>query len=124
MLPRQYRLRKMKDIDILFKEGRFVGGQYVTLKVWRIDPSLYPRRAYSTDDLRIAFVVGKKVHKRAIHRNAIKRKMREVVRLLVKEERLSHGYHISVIAKPAILDATYQNIPADIEGVLKKARVL
>ena len=29
MLKPQNRLRKMKDIEILFKEGRFVGGDLV-----------------------------------------------------------------------------------------------
>jgi len=124
MLPSQYRLRKMKDIDILFKEGRFVGGELVTLKLWWIDPEKYPRRAYTRNDLKIGFVVGKKVSKSAVKRNRIKRQMREVVRLLIKDGKIKDGVMVSIIAKPNSLGATYHALEEDILNVFRRAKLL
>lgn len=114
----------MKDFEILFAEGRTVGGICVIAKVWKIDTAKYPRREYNTTDLKIAVVVGKKVHKTAVRRNRAKRQMREAIRLLLKDGRVSEGYMIAVMAKPAILEKTYLEIREDIVRVLRRAGVL
>lgn len=124
MLPRQHRLRKMKDFEILFKEGRFVGGDLVTAKLWWIDPDKYPRREYKADDLKIGFAVGKKVHKSAVKRNRIKRQMREVVRLLLKDGQLKQGAMVVLIAKPDIVGSSYEDIEKSVTDVLRKATLL
>lgn len=124
MLPSQYRLRKMKDFDILYKEGRFVGGKYVTAKVWRIDPEAFPRRSYSKDDLKIGIVVGKKVHKSAVKRNRIKRQIREIIRLLLKDKRLKAGSHLALMATPAAFGASYADLEISVLDVLKKSGLL
>lgn len=124
MLPKQYRLRKIKDFDILFKEGRFVDGQFVTAKIWKIEPEKYPRREYSVENLKIGFVVGKKISKSAVKRNRIKRQVREVVRLLLKEDRLKAGFMVAIVAKSNILGCKYQEIEKDVVQVLRKGGVL
>jgi ribonuclease P protein component len=124
MLPKDHRLRKMKDWDILFKEGSFVGDKFVTAKVWQIDPAKYPRREYSKKDLLIGFAVGLKVSKSAVKRNRIKRQMREVVRLLLKDRKIKKGFMIGIVGKKEMVGVEYDEIERNIVGVLKKARVL
>ncbi len=124
MLPQPNRLRKMKDIEILMKEGRFVGGDLANAKVWWVNPDKYPRREYKKTDLLIGFAVGKKVHKGAVKRNRIKRQMREVVRLLLKENRVKAGVMVLLIAKSDIVGASYRDIESSIVSTLKKARLL
>lgn len=124
MLKPENRLRKMKDFDILFKEGRFVGGQFITLKIWKIETDKYPRRKYEEGELRIGFVVGLKISKKAVERNRIKRQMREIVRLLLKDDRIKTGYHMAIVTKSAVLGHDYKEIEADILSVLKRAGVL
>jgi ribonuclease P protein component len=124
MLPPKYRLRHMKDWKILFDEGRFVGGDFITLKIWKIDPEKYPRRKYSPQDLMIGFAVGTKIHKSAVKRNRIKRQMREVVRLLLKENKVENGYIVSVLAKPSILNKDYPEIEKEILALFKKTKLL
>ncbi len=124
MLPQPNRLRKMKDIEILMKEGRFVGGDLANAKVWWVNPDKYPRREYTKDDLLIGFAVGKKVHKGAVKRNRIKRQMREVVRLLLKENRVKAGVMVLLIAKSDIVESSYSDIERSIVSVLEKARLL
>lgn len=114
----------MKDFEILFAEGRVVGGECVTAKVWKMDPNKYPQRGYSTQDLKIAAVVGKKVHKTAVRRNRAKRQMREAIRLLIKDGRIAEGYMIAVVAKPIVLEKTYAEIQEDIVRVLRRGGVL
>jgi len=124
MLGRSHRLTRKRDFEILNKEGRFAVGKFVVVKSWKIDELKYEKRGYSENDLKIGFVVGKKVHKSAVKRNRIKRQMREVVRLLVKKSKLKNGFMLYVSAKPSILEAQYSDIERDMLQVLKKARVL
>lgn len=124
MLNKQFRLTRKKDFEILFAEGRFVGGQYVTAKVWQVEPEKYPKREYTVSDLKIGFVVGIKVNKSAVKRNRIKRQMREVVRLLLKEEKVKSGYMIALMAKPQAYGLEYADLEKYIIGVLKRAKVL
>jgi len=114
----------MKDFDILYKEGRFVGGKTVNAKVWKIDPEKHPRREYTSKTLLIGFVVGVKIDKRAVKRNRAKRQMREVVRLLLKEGVLKTGYMIAFMGQAGSVDAEYTDIEKSVVEILKKARVL
>ncbi|MCB9798796.1 ribonuclease P protein component [Candidatus Nomurabacteria bacterium] len=124
MIPKENRLKHMKDFQILFDEGRFIGDQCITLKVWKIDPEKYPRRAYTRDTLLIGFVVSVKVSKKAVERNRKKRQMREVVRLMLKKDILQSGYLIAVMAKKEILESDYAAIEKSIKSALSRARVL
>ena len=124
MLPGKYKLKHMKDFEILFAEGDFVVDKLVTAKVWQVDPCKYSRRKYTEEDLKIGFIVGKKVHKGAVKRNRLKRQMREVVRLLLKGGRLKSGYMIAIMAKGNALGKDYKEIEASVKSLLGKARVL
>lgn len=124
MLQRQNRLKKKVDFDTVYERGRFVRGTYITMKVWHVVPDIYPKRAYSKCDLKIAFVVSKKVHKSAVKRNRVKRQMREAVRLLVKEGKLRKGNMVILMASPEIIDVSYELIAEDIQKVFKGGKIL
>ena len=119
MLPKPYRLTKMKDFEILFKEGRFVGGDLVDLKVWKIDQMKYPKRKYSPNDLKIGFVVPIKISKKAVVRNRIKRQMREVVRLLMKDKKIKCGYFMLFLAKKSAINAEYKASESSVVALVK-----
>ena len=123
MLKREQRLTRKKDFEILFKEGRFVGGEYVSVKVWEVRPEKYPKRNYTTVALQIGFVVGLKVSKSAVKRNRIKRQMREVVRLLLLDNKIKQGFMIVIMAKPNAVGVLYADLEKDIVAVLKRSRV-
>lgn len=124
MLEQQFRLKKKRDIEITLENGKFVGGALCTMKYWKIDPVKYPKRVYSLDDLKIGFVVGLKVSKKAVVRNRLKRQMREVVRLLLKDSRVPAGYMILFFAKKEMIDKEYVNIERDFFGLLRRAGLL
>lgn len=114
----------MKDFEILFSEGRFVPGNLINAKVWKIDPAKYPKRGYSVTDLKIGFVASVKHEKKAVGRNRAKRQMREVVRLLLKDNKIKAGYMIAFLSTPKVFGAEYTDIANDIESIFKKARLL
>jgi ribonuclease P protein component len=124
MLSQTNRLKLMRDFEILFNEGNFIGEKFITAKIWRINPEKYPKRNYLKDDLKIGFAVGKKISKSAVKRNRIKRQMREVVRLLLKEDKIKKGFFVVFIAKPEILGCKYEEIKKDIFLLLQKMRIL
>lgn len=123
MLPKHFRLTYDRDFDTLWKEGKFVNGALVTMKYWKIDSAKYPRRAYAADDLRIAFVVGLKVSKRAVDRNRLKRQMREAVRLMLKDSRVKRGYLMAFVAKSGMVGKEYREIEEEMIRVLKRAQL-
>lgn len=124
MLPQTNRLRHKRDFDTLFQYGNMVSGNFVLLKVWKIDPQMYPRRKYTLEDLRIGFVVSLKVSKKAVVRNRLKRQMREVVRLLLQKDRIKKGYIVLFIAKKEMIEKEYEVISQDIHTTLGKAKLL
>lgn len=123
MLPQKNRLRHLRDFDSLLKQGKFVSGTLVTAKVWLIDPLKYPRRAYTKDDLKIAVVVSMKVSKSAVVRNRVKRQLREVVRLLLKEDKVRHGFLISIMAKGDIVGKEYADIEKSILELFRRGQL-
>lgn len=124
MLPRPNRLTRTRDFELLFAQGRFAGGAFVTLKFWKIDPNFEPKRELKVEDLKIGILVSKKVSKRAVVRNRLKRQVREVLRLLHRDGRLPAGYLLVFSIKVEAKDQLYSTLEADVHGVLKRARLL
>jgi ribonuclease P protein component len=112
MLPKNYRLRLKNDFDRLFKEGKFVGQSFLTLGIAKND----------LVNARIAVIVGKKVSKKAVTRNSIKRRTLEIVRLNLKQIR--PGFDLVFIAKPEIQGKKSREIEAVVCSLLKRARII
>lgn len=64
---------------------------------------------------RYGFIVGKKLDKRAVVRNRVKRKVRAVVE---KEGLKLQGHDVLFLLKPTIKEASYEQIVAAVRGIL------
>lgn len=115
MLPKQYRLKKRIAFKATYKvkNSTHLGGV-----------TLFAGKLKKDDNVtKVGFVVSKKVHKRAVKRNRLKRLMRESYRLLLKENKLGNSQkYMSLIfvASSSALDKDFKSIKLIIEKMLEK----
>ena len=128
MLQQQNRLTKVRDFNLLMKYGRWINGNFLDAKIFELDKiQVFPKNEDLEKfkfQLKLAFTVGFKVSKSAVKRNRMKRQLREVVRLLIKEGRLKVGYYILFVARLPILDKNYAEISQEVKVLLSRANVL
>lgn len=104
----EYRLKKAKDFDRVFKAGKRAFTNRLTL--------IYlPAR-----NIKVGFAVGKK-HGKAVKRNRIKRLLRESFRTVIPE--IQGNWYCIVI--PKVSDSyTYAGYVKDLRYALKKSGLL
>lgn len=129
MLNLANRLKKKRDFDLILKHGTWVNGRFLSVKALELDKikDFYPKREDPKKfekQLKIAIVVGLKVSKSAVKRNALKRKISEAVRLIMKDLGLKTGYYFMINAKPEALDKDYSEISQEINFLFKKFIIL
>lgn len=88
-------LKKPREFDRVFRQGRSVAGQHLVLYCLK-----RPRAGR-----RVAFCVSKKLGS-AVVRNRIRRRLREVYRL--NQEKLAARWDLIILARPAALGAAFQ----------------
>lgn len=129
MLQSDNRLKKVRDFNLLMKYGRWANGRLLDLKYLELakNKDYFPPKEDPdkfVGQLKIAFTVGLKIDKRAVVRNRIRRQMREVVRLLLKDKRLKPGYYLLFVAKKEILGKEYTEISKEMNFLQQKAGIL
>ena len=112
MLSRLNRLTRNKDFQRIYDQGQTYRSPYLTIKVLKNELLIN----------RFGIVVNKKISKKAVTRNKIKRRIRH---LFSKELfQLKPGYDIMVITYPKIRDQEYKTIKENLTEVLRKAKLL
>ena len=110
-MKRAYRLRRPDQFQRVRREGRSWGSPLLTLNA-------APNRRRMS---RCGFVVGKRVGK-AVDRNRIRRRVREVVRLAY--DRIAPGWDLVFIARsPALMTVEFAQIQATVEQLLRRASI-
>jgi len=112
MLAKINRLRKDKDFANLARSGRSYYGQELGLRC----------RPNNLSQSRWGFVVSKKVDKRAVMRNKIKRRLRAIVRQNLP--RLRSGFDVMVLTRAEIKALTYQQLREKFLSLLEKANLI
>jgi ribonuclease P protein component len=112
MLQRKNRLTSEKDFARLFSKGRPFHGKGVTMKAAHSSLA-YPR---------VGFVVSTKVSKRAVVRNQIKRRMREVVRAQIAS--MAPGVDVVFMAKPDAVALPFADLQRTLIELLRKSGIL
>ncbi len=107
-MKRKYRLRNQADFQRTRQEGKCWGHRLVVLCALR--NSL----GYS----RFGFAASRRIGK-AVARNRARRRMREIVRLNIST--VEPGWDIVLIARPALLQATYSELTEAIHELLRRA---
>lgn len=111
MLQADHRLRKDLDIKKVVSKGRYSYSAELTLKY-------LPN---NTNVSRFAIVVSTKVDKRAVQRNRLKRRLREILRLNLQQ--IKPGWDILVITKQKALSLDYGQLQEALLSLIKKGRL-
>ena len=116
MLKKKYRLKKYSAFNATYKIRNLVADNNICI---------YFGKEKTNKDIttKIAFVVSKKIHKRAVVRNRIKRLMRESFRLLIKENKVENiNKYLSIIcvAKVSAINANYHDIDNSLTNLLSQ----
>jgi len=112
MLPKENRLTKKKDFEEVFKRGSGFREDFLFLKVLERD----------TEEIRFGFIVSQKISKKATLRNKIKRRLREVARLKLKE--IKGGVDGIFMALPGLEEKDFFETKETIDRLFKKAKIL
>ncbi len=116
MLQKKYRLKKYSAFAATYKLKNIAADSYLCIYFGK-------EKTDVNFNTKIAFVVSKKIHKRAVVRNRIKRLMRENFRLLLKENKINYiDKYLSVIcvAKPSAIGADLSTIRTSLSSLLSQ----
>ena len=115
MLPKRYRLRKNIEFVATYAQKKHVSCEYFVINLGKLKPNEdYVSKA--------AFVVSKKVDKRAVVRNKIKRRMREVYKSLIAENKTFPKWmSVVVSAKSAAKDIDFAVFNNELRTLFEKA---
>jgi ribonuclease P protein component len=108
-MQRERRLTEGKRFSLIHREGRGWANRLLVLKIIPND----------LDRNRFGFLAGKRIGK-AVVRNRVKRRLREVVRLAPMKD----GWDIILIARKGTSEASYHQLKRAAEDLLKRARLL
>jgi len=112
MLPKINRLRKKKEIDKVFKNGKSVKVGYLILKAAKNE----------TDVVRMCFIVSHKVLRTAVGRNKIKRRLREASKSMMLW--LVKGYDVVIVALPGFRSGSFKETKENLKRLFVRAGLL
>ncbi|MCY7406196.1 MAG: ribonuclease P protein component [Alkalinema sp. CAN_BIN05] len=118
-LPKANRLKQRQDFDRVYQSGkrrRATGLHLVILRASRVlgSSEVLP--------IQVGISISKKVSKRAVVRNRIKRQLKAIVRQLLP--RLESGLRIVILVRSEALTYEYGEFLQELEQLLVKAEVL
>ncbi len=112
MLPKNNRLKNKKDFDRVFKEGSGFKNNFLALKAVK----------NNINASRFGFVVSQKVSKKAVVRNKIKRRLREIVKK--KLDTVKKGIDVVLIVFPSLNDKDFSETQKIANDILKKSGII
>lgn len=114
MLAKKFRFHRQSDVRRVYRDGASARSKRISLK--------YLKQT-SAGDNRVAVVVSKKIDKKAVVRNRIRRRVYEIIRKSWPTTK--QGYDlVFTVHNNSIATAPHQEIEAEIEKLLKKAELV
>lgn len=115
MLHARYRLRNRHAFPKIYQRGKRQGGSLCGL-------SWLPIPAQSDQTPQVAVVVSRKVCRKAVGRNRIKRQLRAALQPLLPQIRF--GYWLILTARSGIVGRSWSEIRDEVERLVRKAKLL
>lgn len=113
MLPFNNRLVKKRDFAKVQKMGRFFSMGQISLKILE----------NGSNEARVGIIVGKKFSVKAVERNSLKRRLREIARQKIKQ--IKKGWDVVIMAKESQKNMkTSETLEVSFEKILKEAGLI
>ncbi|MFC1663537.1 ribonuclease P protein component [Patescibacteria group bacterium] len=112
MLPKINRLKKKKEFEKIFSKGKGFKEDFLFLKT--------AKNNLKTN--RFGFVVSQKVSKKAVVRNKIKRRLRELIKL--KLPQIKSGIDVLLVVNPGLETKDFWEVEEIINRLFKKAGII
>ena len=112
MLKQSNRLLKKKDFDAVWKKGRSSYDKLIGVKVL----------ANGLKNSRFGIMVGLKVSKKAVERNTVKRRIREIIQ--AETENIDSGLDVVINTLPAVNGQSYDVLRESVLGQFKRLKVI
>ena len=110
MLPKINKLKKEKDFEKLFKKGKSFKNGFLILKIVQ----------NNLEESRFGFIVSQKVSKKAVLRNKVKRRLRDIVQQnMVK---IKKGADVALIALPGLEKKNFLETKETLNKLLKNIK--
>jgi len=109
MLSNQCRLTKKKDFERVFKQGRGFKQGFLYLKFLKNNLGVS----------RFGFIVGKNFSKKAVERNKIKRRLREIIQKRIGG--IKQGLDIIIVVLPGA-ENDFEALNKEIDRLFKKIK--
>ena len=113
------RLHGRKVNDYLRRNGKVWKGETMTIK-WLAGAPKHPNVDPAQCALYVGTAASLKVHKSAVKRNRMRRRCREALRRIVKEEKLP-TLQLLISPRSSSLDCVFADIESDIRNFLSTA---
>ena len=111
MLAKENCLRKKKDIERVFKQGKGFKQGFLFLKIAKNDLTLN----------RFAIVVSKKISLKAVIRNKIKRRLRAATRARLNE--MEQGWDTVIVAQQGLENENFEEIKKLLNKLFAQAKL-
>jgi ribonuclease P protein component len=114
MIAKEHRFHGLGSLRFVFSKGSAVREQYLMLKY-----SLHARRK----SYRLSVVVSRKIHKSAVVRNRIRRRIYEQVRL--RQAKITKPYDLVITAySDQLAKLPAGDLERSVDSLLKKAKII
>ncbi len=111
MLPKEHRLKKSSEFKTVYNLKKSVANSLLILYVGKLkENNSIPTKA--------GFIVSKKISKRAVKRNKIKRQLRESFKKYLSQNNVAYE-SIVLIARDSCLASSFEQIDSAVEHILK-----
>lgn len=107
MLKKINRISKQSDFELIKKEGEMFSSPLFGMLVIK-----------DNQEKQFGFIISKKISKRAVDRNRIKRYLAESLRINL--DKIKGNFKIVFLAKKLVLGATEEEIRKEVERCLEK----
>lgn len=118
MLPKNYRLKNNSAYTVTYRLKKVLSDKYFILYLGNPIEE-------ETQSLKIGCVVSKKFHKRAVKRNRIKRLLREIIRLKIKNNELGNMKKLRsaiFVVKSEALNLDYNSVQKSVSELLERIK--